>query len=155
MNHLVSRSRWRRLAPWFPLLVIALLATRDVRAIQQTQNFGPFTVNFYGLGEAFDVYTGQRNWTSEQMADVGASISAWDAGIANTAGRPIRMDAIWCEFGTSGDDQYILGGSYSTRIYGGGTIYNQGESVWREQDSFISGGYDTRIVYDVTAGSMT
>ena len=65
------------------------------------------------------------------------------------------MDAIWSEFGTTGNDRYILGGSYSTRIYGGGTIYNQGECVWREDTNFLSGDYDTRIVYDVTAGGSS
>ena len=142
---------WRYLASWFPLFAIASLLATDALAVVTPATYGPFDINFYNAGDSFSIgtksYTGTQNWTSEQMADISASINAWDAGIANTAGRQIRMDMIWHSF-----SENTLGASSSVLTSNGTSAWNYGEGVWRDGwTGGLTSSYDTRIVYDADA----
>lgn len=119
------------------------------------QSFGNWTVSFYNSGEGNGYTSGQQNWTAEQISDVGASIDAWQQSIGNVAGRQVYLHAFWQEMGTSGDNQYILGGSGSYRISDNTQIWQLGEYVWKEGlDPGTTGyGFDTIIQYDITAGT--
>jgi hypothetical protein len=123
------------------VFLAAALAPSSLFAEIITRNYGPFTVNFYGVGNSFDNYNGAQAWTEEQMTSVGASIAAWDANIGNTAGRQIKLDVIWTSLGSG-----ILGGSYSTTSNNTTTtLYNNPERIWREGWTGTT-IYDTRIV---------
>jgi hypothetical protein len=63
-----------------------------------TVDYGPFRCTFYGIGESNGHgYTGAQDWTTIQMADVQASIAAWDCRILNTPGRQINMHLLWAD----------------------------------------------------------
>lgn len=131
----------------------SLLAATNAWAIV-TQNYGPFSVDFYNTGDSFTdstgSYTAATTWTSEQMADIGAAISVWDAKIANTPGRQINLDVIW----TSLSDN-TLGGSYSEKRCNGTRIWNAAEGIWRDGMTTAASAFDTRIVYDIDAAGSS
>jgi len=89
------------------------------------------------------------------MDDVASGVQAWDSRIANTQGRQINLHLFWYEFGTTGNDQYILGGSYSPTYGAAGTSWTYAEHVWRDGVDYDApfDGFDSYIQYDVTAGS--
>jgi len=133
------------------ILVISSIASASWAEII-TRNYGPFTVNFYGNGDgSFFGYSTIQNWTDQQMADVSAAIAAWDDGIVNTPGRQIILNIGWVEFGSNS----TLGASGSNTTTSGGTLYNAGEHVWRDGWTGYVGGYDTAIIFDVTAAGVS
>ena len=143
---------WRVRSVLISIFSIVLASTVPCQATAVTQSYGVFDVTFYNAGDSDGYANGVQDWTSEQMADVGASIAAWQNYIGNTAGRQINLHVFWSEFG----DNNILGGSSSVRAYDGATIWNMGEYVWKEGGSFASGyGVDTLIQYDATAAGLS
>ena len=119
-----------------------------------TQSYGPFDCVFYNAGDSNGSWTGEENWTSEQMADVGASVGVWASQIANVPGRQVNMHVFWQELDSYGTG--VLGGSTSP-IYGDGTTaWTYGEHVWRDGANYDGpwDGYDTLLVYDVTAAGL-
>jgi hypothetical protein len=130
-----------------------LTAAAICSATPTTQSYGVFDVTFYNNGDSDGYETGEQNWTSQQMTDVAASISAWQGNIENIPGRQLRMHAFWNELNVYGTD--VLGGSGSARVYGGGTIWNMGEYVWKEESDIDFGNsFDTIIQYDITAAGF-
>jgi hypothetical protein len=77
---------------------LGLLAAMSANAGTITVPYGPFDVVFHNAGDTTWDFTGARDWTATQMADVGASIAAWDDMIANTPGRQVVMHAVWYDF---------------------------------------------------------
>ena len=132
------------------LLATLFLVTSDALAIV-TQDYGPFSVDFYNTGDSFSdstgSYTATTTWTDTQMADIGAAISTWDAKIANTEGRKINLDVIWTSLGGN-----TLGYSYSEMRTNGVRIWNAGEGIWRDGVTTPASVYDTRIVCDLDCG---
>ena len=135
-------------------LTVALLLATNAWSATVTKDYGPFSVTYYNTGDQFNngytTYTGVSDWSATQMADVEASIATWDAKIANTAARKIRLTAIWYDFGAGSS---ILGGSDSAKWGNSTSVWNAGEGVWR--DGWTGGvtgedstSYDTYILYD-------
>jgi len=151
-GHVMSGSRF--------IIVIALslfILICPSFATVTTVTEGYFNLNFYNFG---DINTttgdvGEADWTAEQMADVVASTAAWSSGIANSAGRQIEVALFWNELDSLGST--VLGGSASYRIANGTTIWNMGEYIWKEENDpgFTSAGFDTRILYDITAAGVS
>jgi len=119
-----------------------------------TQNYGVFDVTFYNAGDSDGTTVSQQDWTSEQIADVEASIYEWQSRIANIPGRQVKMGLFWREMDNYGTS--VLGGSSSYRIGNGTQIWNLGEYVWKEglNPGFSSRGWDTKIEYDITAAGL-
>jgi len=130
--------------------ILAML-TAFGHATPVVRSVGPFTVTFYNNGDGNGTSLSQQDWTTEQMDDVSAAITTWDAGIANVAGRPIKMDLLWYNF--SGG---ILGGSYSPTNGDGVTAWTYGEHVWRDGMNYVGPwtAWDTEILYDTDAAGL-
>ncbi len=112
-------------------------------------NAGPFTLTFYQNGETDGTATGAQDWTSEQIADVVASVQVWSSTITDVPGRQIDMHCFWNNFSGS-----ILGGSSSNFTGNYSRAWTFSEYVWREGQNYARpGGYawDTRITYDTDA----
>lgn len=119
-----------------------------------TQSYGPFDCVFYNAGDSNGTWTGERDWTSEQMADVAASIDVWASQITNVPGRQVNMHVFWNELDSYGTG--VLAGSESP-VYGDGTTaWTYSEHVWRDGANYDGpwDGWDTLLVYDVTAGNI-
>lgn len=128
---------------------LAFLATCSIavtRGAVVIKSYGPFDVYFYGSGDTggYEV-TGAQDWTDEQMGDVEAAVTAWDQRIADTPGRRIAMHLYWENL-----DPGVLGGSSSPSNGSGGTSWNYGEHVWRDEVNYSGpySTYDTLIRYD-------
>ena len=121
------------------------------------QDYGPFTVNFHNTGDSNGYGTGDQDWTAQHMADVGASIQAWDQYINNTAGRQIQLDIFWTEFGLGGPNANILGGASSPSNGDGTNAWTYPERVWRDGVNYDGqwDGWDTMIELDVSAGGVS
>ena len=145
-------SRLGCFVPALSLFAIASLTATNAWAVV-TKEYGPYSVDFYNTGESFTdaagTYTGARDWTDAQMADVKASINTWDTRIANTTSRQLKLDVIWSDLGTS-----VLGTSYSPMVndLSNENAWHPAEIVWRDGVSEDFGyGYDTHIVCNTTA----
>ncbi len=127
---------------------LGLLAAMSANAATITVPYGPFDVVFHNTGDTTWDFTGAQDWTATQMADVGASITAWDDMITNTPGRQVVMHAVWYDFA----DWRILGGSYSPSNGDGTTSWQYGEHVWRDGVNYTGAwtAFDTIIVFDTT-----
>ncbi|MBN2577766.1 MAG: hypothetical protein JXB10_02155 [Pirellulales bacterium] len=129
------------LAAWFALPAFLLLAAPRLEAVV-VQTIGPFDVSFFNQNESYSdggtTYTGTKNWTAAEMADVAAMILAWDDGILNPAGpRQITLNVMWDNLGsgTLGLAFDKLTGDYST-------AWTNVEYLWRESLSPTSTGPD-------------
>ena len=87
-------TRWRALALacMLPLLFSTVCLSATV-----TQSYGPFDVVFHNTGDSNGRWTGEQDWTSDQMADVGTAIDVWASRINDVPGRRITMHAVWEE----------------------------------------------------------
>ncbi len=120
----------------------------------QIANHGPFRVSFYEAGDSGSDtgVTGGADWTSQQMADVLASIDTWDNGIASVAGRQIELHMFWGELDTYSPN--TLGAAASQMTYDETTIWTAPEYVWREGQNYSNPyNYDTYIQLDITAAN--
>jgi len=126
--------------------VLPLLFSTPCRCETITQSYGPFDVVFHNIGDTTWDFTGAQTWTPTQMADVGASVAAWDDMITNTPGRQVVMHAVWYDFEQFG----VLGGSFSPTNGDGTTSWQYGEHVWRDGVNYTGDwtGFDTIIVLD-------
>jgi len=141
----------------FTVLVLGTLAVLSAAApaVPTVVDYGPFTVSFYNSGDSDGSATSEQDWTQTQMDDVAAAIESWDMWINNTPGRQIKLHIFWREFGTEGNDRYILGGSYSPTYGDNSTSWSYPEHIWRDGSDYNGAwdGWDTTIQLDVTAGS--
>ncbi len=149
----MNSIRKRRVIVSLCALFAAILTMGTIcNATPVTQSYGVFDVTFYNNGDSDEYGAGEQDWTSQQMADVAASISSWQSNIGNTTGRQIKMHVFWNEMGNNN----ILGGSGSAKIYNGTTIWNAGEYAWKTGDSRDFGlTMDTIIQYDITAAGLS
>jgi hypothetical protein len=134
--------------------VIALL-TSICTATTITQTYGVFDVTFYNAGDTNGKYTGESDWTSQQMADVATSINEWQSCITNTPGRNIQIHMFWNQLNVAGGKS--LGGSINQRMQADGHLWNSTEYVWRTGQQVITNnyGYDTAIRLDTTAAGTS
>ena len=51
------------------------LAFSTLAAAATLRSIGPFDVTFYNMGESAVGYTGEQDWTEEQIADIGAAVA--------------------------------------------------------------------------------
>lgn len=137
------------------VITLLVLCVQTVQATPVVQTYGVFDVTFHNNGDSDGYVTGGQNWTSEQMADVGAAIGAWTSNIDDVPARQVSMHLFWTEMDGSGTN--VLGGSTSYRIGNGTTQWNFGEYVWREgiDPGTTSYGFDTVIQYDITAAGVS
>jgi len=150
-------------AGWCLAMILAMAYVAQAAPI--VQDFGPFHVTFYNAGDSVRLstsssLTGAQNWTAQQIADMGASIQAWDSQIDNTQGRQIKMSLVWRELDSYGTS--VLGGSASPNYGDGNRSWNYGEHVWRDGANLPTGAgtglwgdWDTLIQYDVTAAGFS
>jgi hypothetical protein len=136
-------------------LWVSLLLTTICSAATITQTYGVFDVTFYNTGDSDGKYTADADWTSEQMADLEASLNAWQSQIGNTAGRQIQLHMFWNNLNISGGKS--LGGSINQRMQAGGQIWNSTEYIWKTGQQVITNkyGYDTAIQLDITAAGTS
>jgi hypothetical protein len=115
------------------------------------QTFGVFDVTFYNIGDSDGKYTGEQNWTSEQMADVAASINEWQSHIANTPGRQLQMHMFWNQLNIAGGN--LLGGSQSNHMAANSDVWTKSEYIWKtgQNSELGANGHDTIIQFDTTA----
>lgn len=145
---MITATKAKCVWPVAVLVALAAMCAATAEATIVTQDYGPFTVSFYGNGDSNGDETGAADWTSQQMADVGASIAAWDNNIANVPGRQIDLHMFWKSYSGS-----ILGGSYSPTAGNGTNAYTYAEHVWRDGVNYDAAwdGWDSQITYDIDA----
>ena len=140
---------------WTIILVAVYICLSSVclQAAPLATDYGPFTVTFYNNDDTDDNYTGQKDWTVQERADVAAAIDGWDQFITNTPGRQIDLHIFWYEFVTGG----VLGGSYSPSNGDGTTSWTYPEHIWRDAVDYNGpwDGWDTTIRLDITAGGVS
>jgi autotransporter-associated beta strand protein len=140
------------------LLVLFSSLTIYSASAVTVRTYGSFDVTFYNNGESYTdnwgtPYTGTKNWTSAEMDDVVAMLQVWDNGIANSAGRQIKLYLMWNSLDGS------LGISSNDYIGDNITAYTYSEQVWRVgvnvpnsyADSFIR--FDSTSSWNVGAGA--
>ncbi len=136
------------------LCALMALATGASAAVF-IEDYGPFTITFYGNGDggSDSGLTGEQDWTTQQRADVGASVEAWSLQIYDTPGRQVQLHMFWREMDSSGTN--VLGSSSSAETWNGTTIWNAAEYVWKEGVDYSSSrNYDTFIQFDITAAGV-
>ena len=151
---MVNRQESARSGALAVVCVLSLLFSTVCRGATVTQTYGPFDCVFHNTGDSNGEWTGEQEWTSEQMADVGASVGVWASQIANVPGRQITMHAFWQELDSYGTG--VLGGSEGP-VYGDGdTAWTYPEHVWRDGVNYDGpwDGWDTLLVFDVTAAGL-
>ena len=134
------------------LLLLCVILPAMCVAAPLTLSHGYFDLTFYNTGDTNGTATGQQDWSSQQIADVTASVDAWASQIANVPGRQIQMHLFWEEMDTISPN--ILGGSSSHTHADGTTQWNMAEYLWKQQANAgtNANGYDTLIRYDISAG---
>lgn len=133
-------------------IFVAVLTFAHPSIAATFRTVGPFNVTFYGMGESAVGFTGQQDWTGEQMDDIAAALSSWDGLIENVPGRQLVVPVFWQEL-TSGQ-----GWAFSTFGATSGQNFSRTwpEIVWRDGSSSTSilnnpsFGYDIRLRFDIT-----
>ena len=150
---MVTRQESARSGALALACMLSLLFSTVCRGATVTQSYGPFDCVFHNTGDTNGYWTGEQEWTSEQMADVEAGVNVWASQIANVPGRRITMHAFWQELDSYGTG--VLGGSEGP-VYGDGTTaWTYPERVWRDGVNYDGpwDGWDTLLVFDVTVGN--
>jgi autotransporter-associated beta strand protein len=129
------------------LLVCLVVASLANPAVAQTvRTIGPFSVSFYNAGQSDDSTDGPgvQDWTSQQMDDAAAAISAWSSRILNVPARPIKLHLFWNDIGGT-----TLGQTESPRAGNGTKSWTFTEQAWRDNVSTPSTmSYDARMTFD-------
>jgi hypothetical protein len=134
--------------------LLSVLLSTVCRGGTIVRTYGPFDCVFYNAGDSNGTWTGEQNWTEEQMGDVAASVDVWASQIGNVPGRQINMHLFWQELDSYGST--VLGGSENPIHGNGTTAWTYAERVWRDGVNYDGpwDGWDALLVYDVTAGSI-
>jgi autotransporter-associated beta strand protein len=132
--------------------VLALFLWDQASATPTVITAGPYNLTFFNSGDSDAGTTSAQNWTSQQMNDVAASVTAWSGSIYNTPGRQINLHLLWFNFGST-----TLGAT-SCPNNGNGTLsYTYPEHVWRDGVNYTGRytGYDSQMMFDTTAAGTS
>ena len=128
-----------------PLAFAALAILSSALAVPVTVTYGPFDVTFYNNGDNDGFRTSFQDWSAQQQADVGATITTWSSQITNVPVRQVQLRLFW---------QNLPGASLGQGLipYNGDGTYawTRTERVWR--DGVDPGlDWDVKITCDIDA----
>ena len=128
------------------LLVCGIVGHAQATPVNMT--VGAFDLTFYNNRDSDGESRGRKNWTTQEMDDVAASITVWTGRLTNTPGRQVQVHLFWNSFSSN------TLADYSGPSNGDGTTsWTYVEHVWRDGVDYTGPwtSFDCRIRFDIDA----
>ena len=146
--HPSSRGLWRRLVA-LAVTGLGVLTATVAWAAPTSLTVGAFDITFYNQGESDEGGSSTQSWTTEQINDIAAGITAWTSFIPNTPGRQIHLHLFWNTLASP-----TLGQTLSPQSGDGTTSWTYVERIWRDGVNYTaSTTYDVRMAFNTNFGT--